>query len=153
VPTLEEEGAALARTLHGATPVIYAPDAFWPLARIWKIKINENAKTPAFWNVFPELNHNEYVGFTNPQGRFHIVMLTDAQDHPRNRKRFDITAATLQERGIGVTLRAIPEGDIIARYFHTLALADWTSYFLALLYGQDPTPVDMVEDFKALMVA
>jgi len=30
-------------------------------------------------------------------------------------------------------------------------LADWTSYYLALEYGQDPTPVDMVENLKKIL--
>jgi hypothetical protein len=30
-------------------------------------------------------------------------------------------------------------------------LGDWTSYYLALEYRVDPTPVKMVEDFKKKM--
>src|SRR6185369_1861447 len=66
-PRLEEEGKALAKKLVGKTPVIYATTRYKSVAMVWKIKMNENAKTPAFWNFFPELNHNEMVGFTNPQ--------------------------------------------------------------------------------------
>jgi glucose/mannose-6-phosphate isomerase len=66
----EKKGKDLAQELKGKTPVIYASLKFKAVAMVWKIKMNENAKTPAFWNFFPELNHNEMVGYTNPQGNF-----------------------------------------------------------------------------------
>ena len=148
IPVLEERGKELAISLVGMTPVVYSSTRFKSLAMIWKIKINENAKTPAFWNFFPELNHNEYVGFTNPQAPFHIIMLRDSEDHPRNRKRFAVTQKFLTAKGLRVTMVDMPEGALFYRIFATLALGDWMSYHLALAYKQDPTPVDMVEDFK-----
>ena len=29
----------------------------------WKCDVNENAKAPAFWNAYPELDHNEICGW------------------------------------------------------------------------------------------
>lgn len=153
IPSQEAAGKELAATLVGATPVVYASTRFKALAMIWKIKFNENSKVPAFWNFFPELNHNEFVGFTNPQGAFHILMLRDAHDHPRNLKRCEVTKGFLEAKGVAVTIVDMPEGDLLTRIFATLSLGDWTSYYLALAYGQDPTPVAMVEDLKKALVA
>ncbi|MCD6270779.1 SIS domain-containing protein, partial [bacterium] len=50
---LEKEGKSLATKLKGRVPVIYASNRLKYLARIWKIKFNENTKIPAFWNYFP----------------------------------------------------------------------------------------------------
>ncbi len=147
-PKMEEQGKQIAKTLVGKTPVIYASTKFKALAMIWKIKINENSKTPAFWNYFPELNHNEFVGFSNPQSKFHILMLRDLEDHPRNLLRYEVTAKFLEKRGIETEIIDMPKGDIFYRIFATITLADWISYYLALEYKQDPTPVDMVEDLK-----
>ncbi len=152
IPQLEDQGRELATKLEGKTPIVYASTRFKPLAMIWKIKMNENAKVPAFWNVFPELNHNEFVGFTNPQAAFHMIMLRNHDDDPRNLKRFEITAQIMRDKGIEVDIIDIPtDGPILYRMFYMLALGDWASYHLALIYGIDPTPVDMVEDFKALL--
>ncbi len=147
-PKMEERGKQIAKTLVGKTPVIYASTKFKALAMIWKIKINENSKTPAFWNYFPELNHNEFVGFSNPQSKFHILMLRDLEDHPRNLLRYEVTSKFLKEKEIETEIIDMPEGDIFYRVFATITLADWISYYLALEYKQDPTPVDMVEDLK-----
>ncbi len=144
----EELGKKIAEEVAGKTPVIYGSTKFKSLAMIWKIMFNENAKTPAFWNFFPELNHNEMVGFTKAQGEFQAIMLRDQNDHSRNIKRYQITADILKSYGVDSTLIDMPEGEILYRIFATLQIGCWASYFLALKYEIDPTPVKMVEELK-----
>ena len=150
--TLETPGRALAKKLNGKTPIIHTTDRHKAVALIWKIKINENAKTPCFWNYYPELNHNEMVGYTLPQAKFHIVTLLDPTDNPRIIKRMRITAPLLKTKGIETTFFEMPGSDLFTKMFGTLLFGDWTSYYLALAYGQDPTPVEMVEDLKKALV-
>lgn len=149
---LEKRGRNIADKLIGKTPVIYASAKFKSLAMIWKIKINENAKTPAFWNFYPELNHNEMVGYSLPQGKFHVITLLDKNDHPQNIKRMKITAELLRERGIETTFIEMENDNIFNAIFSTLLLGDWAAYYLALAYEQDPTPVAMVEDLKRKLI-
>lgn len=149
IERLEQEGQGIAKKLVGKTPIIYSSTSFKSLAMIWKIKINENAKTPAFWNFFPELNHNEMVGYTLPQGKFHIITLLDKNDHPQNIKRMRATAELLKKKGVETEIIEMANDNVFNTIFNTLILGDWVSYYLALEYGQDPTPVDMVEDLKA----
>lgn len=147
----ETRGKILSEQLHGKTPVVYATTEFKSVAMIWKIKINENAKTPAFWNFFPELNHNEMVGFTNPQGKFTVIMLRDPADHPKNTKRFAVTAELLRSRDVDVEIIDMEGESVFEKMFGSILLADFSSYYLALAYGMDPTPVDMVEELKKLL--
>jgi glucose/mannose-6-phosphate isomerase len=150
LPAIEEEGKALSKKLIGKTPVIYASPKYKSVAMVWKIKLNENAKTPAFWNFFPELNHNEMVGFTLPQAKFVIIMLRDREDHPKNQKRFEVTAALLRQKGVDVEILDMSGKSVYVRYSrYSLKL-----HFVlpGLEYGQDPTPVDMVEELKRLLV-
>lgn len=149
----EKKGKALAAKIKGKTPVIYSSPKFKPVAMVWKIKINENAKTPAFWNFFPEANHNEMVGFTNPQGRFFIIMLKDPEDDERNLRRYESTARLLGNKGIESEIIDMQGDDVFSKIFSTISLADWTSYYLAIEYEQDPTPVDMVEDLKKILAS
>lgn len=147
----EGQGKALAQKLMGKTPVIYSSPKFKPVAMVWKIKINENAKTPAFYNFFPELNHNEMVGFTNPQGKFIIIMLKDIADNPKNLKRYEATAMLLKSKGLDCEILEMEGNSVFEKIFSSIYLADWTSYYLALSYNQDPTPVDMVEELKKIL--
>ena len=149
---IEEKGKQLASWLAKSTPVVYSGESYKSVALVWKIKLNENAKTPAFWNVFPELNHNEMVGWSLPQGKFSALILRDPADHPRITKRFGITAELLREKGVAVEILDLEGETVFEKMFSSIMLGDFTSYYLALEYGQDPTPVDMVEKLKKLLV-
>lgn len=145
--TFEHQGKNLAKKIEGNIPIIYASEKLKVLSQIWKIQFNENSKNPAFYNYFPELNHNEMVGFTKASN-FHIVNLRDPADHPKNLKRMELTAEILKKRGLGVDIINIKGKDILYKIFSTIILGSWTSYYLALGQKTDPTPVKMVEEFK-----
>lgn len=151
LPELEAAGKGFSQKLVGKTPVVYAPSPFQALAMVWKIKINENAKTPAFWNFFPELSHNEMVGFSLPQAKFLCIMLRDPEDHPKDYRRFEVTAGLLREKGVEAEILDLEGENAFEKMFSSIILGDFTSYYLALEYGQDPTPVDMVEELKKLL--
>lgn len=151
--SLEKEGKEFAKKLKGKIPVVYASAEFKNIARIWKIKFNENSKTPAFWNYFPELNHNEMVGFSQleKKNNFHFIIIKDNYTHERNLKRMDLFGDLLKEKGSGVSFVDFQKGSLLSGVFAMLLLGDWVSYYLALENKVDPTPVKMVEDFKKLM--
>lgn len=151
IAALESAGQTLAKKLVGKTPIVYANAQYKAVAMVAKIKFNENAKTPAFWNFFPELNHNEMVGHTNPQAKFFVIMLRDLADNPQNLKRYTATKDLISAKGLEVEIIDMPEGSPFYKIFWSIILADFTSYNLALEYNQDPTPVDMVEDLKKIL--
>lgn len=151
---LETHGKSLAKKLVGKIPLVYASNKFKSLARIWKIKFNENSKIMAFWNYFPELNHNEMVGYSELESQisnlenFHVIMLRDSDDHPKILKAMELTASLLKKKGIEVDFVEIEEKNVLERVFNNLILSDWVSYYLAKEYKIDPAPVEIVEEFK-----
>jgi len=153
-PMLEKEGKVLAKKIGKKIPVVYASNNLKNVARIWKIKFNENSKIPAFYNCFPELNHNEMVGFTNKKlgETLHVLIIKDNEDHPRITKRMQLTAILLKKKGVKIDFIETKEGPLMLRVFSSLILGDWTSYYLALNNKIDPTPVAMVEEFKRLII-
>jgi len=150
---MEKEGKKLAKKLNKKIPIIYASNSFKAVARIWKIKFNENSKTPAFHNYFPELNHNEMVGFSEllKNNKYHFIIIKDKNDNPRNLKRMDLFASLLKKKGSKIDFVETKDGSMLFKVFSTLLLGDWVSYYLALQCKIDPTPVKMVEEFKKLM--
>lgn len=149
---LEKEGKKLANKIKNKLPIIYSSNTFKILARIWKIKFNENSKIPAFYNYFPELNHNEMVGYTMKNSKlFSVIILRDQADHPRILKRMQLTAKLIKKTGINVEFVDIKNGSLMFKIFSTLLLGDWVSYYTALNQKIDPTPVNIVEDFKKQM--
>jgi len=149
--SLENPAMMLCRRLERKIPIIYASGSNEILAKFWKIKFNENAKIPAFYNLFPELNHNEMNGWLNALGPFYFIFLNDPSDSPRIKKRMTVTAALLKKMGLAVEQVNIEGEDALEQLFWTSVFGDWVSYHLALFYGLDPTPVELVEEFKKMM--
>jgi len=148
----ETKGQEVAEFMYQKTPIVYADDMYKAVSQVWKIKINENAKTPCFHYYFPELNHNEMVGFSLPQAEFAFVFLRSGAEHPRNLKRMMILSELLKKKDMPVKILEVPAtGEKLLDGLRMLVVGDWTAYYLALMYGIDPTPVDMVEEFKELM--
>lgn len=144
----EEQGKALAKKLVDKIPIVYASSRLRILARIWKIKFNENSKIMAFWNYFPELNHNEMVGLTNLKGNFHFLIMQDKDDHEGVQKRMELFTDLAKEKGACVDIIQIEGKNTLKKMWNCLILGDWVTYYLALEYNQDPVPVEIVEKFK-----
>ncbi len=145
---LENQAKMLCAKLNHKIPVIYSSQDNRLLAKLWKISLNENAKIPAFFNFFPELNHNEMVGWTKNLGSFHLLFLKDKDDLPRIKKRMEFTADLLKRQNLPLDFVEIEGQNPLEKIFWAVSFGDWLSYHLALFYGVDPTPVTMVEELK-----
>jgi glucose/mannose-6-phosphate isomerase len=157
-PSREElRGRDLAKRLHGMVPIVYASQRNTAIAYNWKIKFNETGKVPAFYNVVPELNHNEMTGF-DAKGRtpslshhFHFLFLKDGADDRRIIKRMSVLEKLYKDRGFKVEVVFLQGKTELHKIFNALSLADWTAYHTAKLYDVDPEQVPMVEEFKKLI--
>ena len=150
-PTAQEAaGRMLADSLGERIPVIYASEENRALANNWKIRLNETGKIPAYYDVFPELNHNEIEGHSQARhsGRFHFLFLTDALDHPRVARRMELTRSLYETCGRRVTELPLAGERRLERLLGSLVLADWTALYLARARGVDPERVDMIERLK-----
>ncbi|MCF7866458.1 bifunctional phosphoglucose/phosphomannose isomerase [Candidatus Woesearchaeota archaeon] len=148
--SLDNFAIGLSEKLHGKIPIIYSSKRLFSVAYRWKTQINENAKTVSFANYFPELDHNEVIGFMNKNGLYHVVMLTSDDDSTRMRKRMTISKELLQENDVDVTELHV-KGNRLVKIFNLILAGDLTSYYLALRYRTDPEPVNIIEQLKRKM--
>lgn len=152
--SLESTGASLAEEIKDCVPIVYCSQRNETLAWNWKIKLNETGKIPAFYNVFPELNHNEMTGFDvvdttrHLSERFFVVILKDPEDHPKVQQRMDVLAQLYTDRGLPVHIVQLDGASRLERLFRSLLVADWTAVHTAALYGLESEQVPMVEEFK-----
>jgi glucose/mannose-6-phosphate isomerase len=153
----EGQGRELAQKIKNKIPIIYASEKNQAIAYIWKIKFNETSKIPAFYNVFPELNHNEMTGFDvkettkNLSQNFIFLIFFDEEDHPKIQKRITILKNLYEERNLKLEILKLEGQNKFHKIFSSLVLADWTSFLLAKEYKVEPEEVPMVEEFKKLM--
>ena len=153
VPTSNNLAKQIALKLAGKTPIIYAGPKLFPAANKWKTDCNENAKNTAWANYYPELNHNEFIGWSSHpiEKPFAVVELRSALEHPRVQRRFELTErllSGLRPAPIVVT----PHGDtLLQQLTYSFALGDFCTIYLAILNGVDPTPVALVEKLKVAL--
>lgn len=157
IPTdYEKNGKMLAGEMKNYIPIIYSSNHNLSLASIWKIKINEG-KVPAFYNVFPALNHNEMTSFDVKDStkelcnKFYFLILKDREDNPKILKRMTVTEKLFKDRDLKVEIVNIAGKDFWHKIFSSLILADWVAYYTALQYGLESEQVPMVEEFKKLI--
>jgi glucose/mannose-6-phosphate isomerase len=149
VSAAEERAAELAARIGDAIPVVYGSDLTAPVAYRWKTQTNENAKLPAFAAVLPEADHNELEGWSGAEGRFAAIFLEDRDQHPRERRRIELTAKAVEPHAAAV-IRIETEGETrTERVLHTVMLGDLISLELAKARGVDPMPVEGIERFKS----
>lgn len=142
----------LAIRLKNKIPILYSSaDLLSVVGLRWKGQFSENAKILAFCNVFPELNHNEIVGWErlpNMLTNFQIIYFRDQEDYSRNKKRMQITQGIL-EKVTSPIIELFTEGNSrLARLFSLIYLGDWVSFYLAAINGIDPTPVEKIQILK-----
>ncbi len=147
----EARARELAAEIGDATPVIYGSDLTAPVAYRWKTQINENAKAPAYSGTLPEIDHNEIEGWSGADGRFAAIFLSDRDQHPRERKRIELTAKSISPHS-AAAVEVETEGETrTERVLHTVMLGDLLAIELANARGVDPLAVDVLEGFKQEM--
>ncbi len=142
----------IAKHLQGKIPVIYSSCDLLDIANLrWRCQIEENAKCLAFGNYLPEMNHNEIVGWQqNPDilKNFAVIFLLDKDDNPRIAKRMRVTLDLIKEIS-GLQVEVDGEGDTkLERIMDVIYLGDWVSFYLAIFYKQDPSPIEKINILK-----
>ncbi len=147
--SIEVSARKLAETIGDKTIIIYSTPRLFPAAYRWKTQLNENAKQHAFCNVFSELCHNELEAWNNKED-YHVVFMTETKEYSRMQKRIDLVKKSVKRVGATVSYLSL-KGDYLQALFQAIILGDFLSYYQALNKGIDPTPVNVIEDFKKEM--
>jgi glucose/mannose-6-phosphate isomerase len=151
VPLAKNWAKKLAMKLHEHLSVVYGAGHLSQVARRWKGQFNENAKAWAFFEQLPEMNHNALAGTQFPPDlaeKIVAVMLTSSLDHPRTRVRFQITQEILSQRGVSCEVVEARGTSRLAQMLSAIHFGDYVSFYLAMLYGVDPTSLEVVDYLK-----
>lgn len=146
----------LARKIGRTIPIVYGCGGLGAVAAMrWKQSVNENAKAPAFWNEYPELDHNEVCGWGQhgdvTRQVFTLVELRHGLEHARLEQRAVATRELIEEALVQVlTVEAEGEGRL-AQLLDLVYVGDWTSYYLALDNDVDPGPIDAISQLKTAL--
>jgi glucose/mannose-6-phosphate isomerase len=142
---LAKEWAAL---LSGKAPLLYADAALEPVLIRWRQQINENAKRLCNHHVFPEMNHNELVGWESGDDTIAALFLHTGEDHPRTAERMRLCKALFANAGASVKETHAQGATRLQCWMHLVHLGDWVSLLLAEKTGVDPVDIRHIDYLK-----
>lgn len=155
VPVAHNPAKRLAGQLMERLPVMYGAGLMKPVARRWKTQINENAKSWAFFEEMPELNHNAVVGFERSDRIREwatVIMLRSQFDSPRIQSRWRITRQILLQEGVGCDQIMARGESRLAQMLSLIHFGDLVSIYLAMANEVDPTPIPTIAYLKEQLV-
>ncbi len=136
----------------GRIPIFWGAGLLAPVARRWKTQFNENAKTAAYYEELPELNHNAVVGLDFPEALMTkicvIELISKKYDHPRVGVRHKASYKLLLQAGIMADKVSEKGESRLAQQMSMIQFGDYMSYYVAMANRVDPTPVDNIRQLK-----
>jgi len=105
----------------------------------------------AFFELFPELNHNAAVGYDFPpevKERVFVVLLHSSLLNPRNQLRYKATARLMTRAQIKHQMVEAMGASPLVQMMSLILFGDYVSFYLAVLNGVDPTPIDSIDFVK-----
>ncbi len=151
VPARANRAKQLAHALHGRIPWVHGTVGVLSAAAYrWRCQFNENSKMLAYSAEYPELNHNEVVGWEVDPAlarRIAVIALESPGDHRRVRARVAITREIIGGKAPVHIIEA--EGrSPLARLVSAVYLGDFTSLYLAFLNRVDPSSIAAINELK-----
>jgi len=151
---VENPAKDLASRITGRIPVVYGGYGLGETAAYrFKCDLNEYGKTPAFWNVIPELDHNEIIGWNQlgdvTKESFVLISLRSSDEHERVGLRFEITTRLVQEQFAEVVEVPAEGRSRLSQLLSLILVTQLASIYVGLSYGVDPGPVEVIQKLKA----
>jgi glucose/mannose-6-phosphate isomerase len=144
----------LAGQVVGRLPVIVGADFLTPVARRWKGQFNELAKCWAQYDSLPEFDHNSLAGLEQPDQvlpKLMVLFLNAEACPPEDRLRVDLTRRVMMTEGVNTDIINAQGAGRLEALWTLVHYGDFTAYYLADLYGADPTPIPTITSLKAEM--
>lgn len=151
VPLKDNPAKELAMSLHGKLIVVYAGGMLCGVARRWKTQFNENAKAWAFAELLPEAGHNAIAGLKWPRRMGNKVcglLLNSRSLHSNIKIRLQVIEELLGKSGVECRMIDGIGKSVLSQILSTVLFGDYASYYLALLNGEDPSPVPPLDYLK-----
>jgi len=151
-PLDDNSSKMLAAKINGTVPVIYGFGMYRAVAQRYKQQFNENSKIPAKSETLPELDHNEIVGWEAAKKLakcFSTIFIREKDEPEEMRQRIEATKELIFAKTAKRTLDVWSVGEsMLTKMLCAIYIGDFTSVYLAILRGVDPTPVKTITLLK-----
>ena len=145
---INNAGRALAESIQNKLPIIYTSSWLEGVATRWKQQIAENSKGLSWFNTYPEMNHNELVGWASGDHDLAVIFLTSDKDHPRVARRMELTEEVYSKKTPHIhRFKAVGETRL-EQALYLIHLGDWMTVHLAEFRGADSIEIEVIDWLK-----
>ena len=146
--SIKLEAKKIADRLLNKFPILYSLGSCEGAVVRFRQQINENSKMLCGHHTFPEMNHNELVGWTTKNESLVVVTFHTSFDYARTKKRYDVCKPIFEKYSSGV-IDIVAKGESkLEQFFYLINIGDWISCYIADLRGIDPVEVNVIDHLK-----
>jgi glucose/mannose-6-phosphate isomerase len=139
----------LAENIQGYIPLVFSGSIFEGNIHILRNQFNETAKSFSSFHFLPEANHHVLEGLKNPTERKITALFLDSDLYGEKiSKRVVLTKDVVKKNKTPVLEYRLTGNSKFAQSLEILAFGGYVTFYLAILYGQDPSLIPWVDYFK-----
>jgi glucose/mannose-6-phosphate isomerase len=146
---IKTEAEKIAKQLHGKFPILYSLGTCEGAIVRFRQQINENSKMLCGHHTFPEMNHNELVGWTTKNEDIMVVTFHTSFDFDRTKKRYEVCKPLFEKYSSGVIDIYAKGKSKLEQFFYLINIGDWISCYIADIKKIDPVEVKVIDHLKA----
>lgn len=144
-----KEAKSLSAKLTNTIPVIFAAEHLVGTAHVLRNQLNETSKNFSAYSPLPELNHHLMEGLKNPENKNLIVFFLESDLYSdKLKKRIDLTKDVVEKNNIPFVSYKTGSPDKLGQAIEVLSLGGFLTFYLSMLYDQDPSLIPWVDYFK-----
>lgn len=128
-------------------PIIYYPWGFQAAAIRFKNCLQENAKFHTFAEDVIEACHNGIVSWERPFSA-QPILIQGEDDYEKTKERWGILKEFFEEKKIDYRIVKSTKGSILSKLINLIYLLDYTTIYLAVKVGINPSPVKPIDFVK-----
>ncbi len=144
----ENPALKLATQIKDNNIIIFCSPSTKSIGYRFKCQLAENSKILSYYNYLPELNHNEVEGFTNLINKnYCLIWINDKNDSLEIIDSINKTSTILENIQNQYFLNK-SGNSYLERQYKLINFLDWVSFYLAILYKTNPSPINNINKIK-----
>jgi len=148
-PCKDNIAKKIAIACYNKIPLIYTDDSYYHgLLLRWQYQFNENAKKISYSAILPNMGHNELVGLQNTDFSENIIVIFLRNIHQEQSKWLLFTRGVLEEKKYNIIDIPMLGSNYLDNIFYGVFLADYVSYYSAILRDLDPHVVEVIDKMR-----
>jgi glucose/mannose-6-phosphate isomerase len=133
---------------------LFASGFMQAVAERWKSQINENAKSWSQVEKISDTCHSSLGGIINPEAQLSQMMtlfLHSPNDLPQDQARMEAARRIFLVEGFNTDYYRAKGSNLLENVWTSIQFGDFISYYLAIAYKVDPTPVPGVAEINSIL--